>query len=470
MSSGHIGARIVWVKLRGFTCDMCVVGVYIPHRFRKRAPFQTDTLQELREFLHTIPSSMQVVVAGDFNAKLARNMEGIVGKYAMHPRCDEGGSELASIMRETDLVAASTYFRPKASQSLGNATYVNSKSQAKQTASQIDYILVSGRRKSSVLKCGTAWSAAIHRYGWKYDHCLLYATVTFKVRAVTQREPVVDWESLRLEKAAQEFDAAYERARRKLELRRHLEAPPDSTPTEPDGTEQLRMMTTALQEAKETVPKKGKCGKRERRRSERTESLFADRERALQAIPVGSEYWKKVRALYRNRINHSCRRDYRDYVEGVVQEIEKADESGNARAVWQGVYRLGGGKKRGPARQPTIDERGEEIRSSMDLAEAWRAYAERKFACTQAELERPSVRDLGSPDLRRGEPPTDEELDSCLRALKNSKACGPDGIPVEAYKASPNAKRDLFAFVKWCWEEEVVPEELPKGTFITMWS
>ena len=164
--SGHIGARIVWVKLRGFTCDMCVVGVYIPHRFRKRAPFQTDTLQELREFLHTIPSSMQVVVAGDFNAKLARNMEGIVGKYAMHPRCDEGGSELASIMRETDLVAASTYFLPKASQSLGNAaTYVNSKSQAKQTASQINYILVSGRRKSSVLKCGTAWSAAIHRYG-----------------------------------------------------------------------------------------------------------------------------------------------------------------------------------------------------------------------------------------------------------------------------------------------------------------
>ena len=50
--SGYIGSRIVWVpvKVRGWMCDMCVIGVYMPHRFRKRAPFQQDTLGQLRLF------------------------------------------------------------------------------------------------------------------------------------------------------------------------------------------------------------------------------------------------------------------------------------------------------------------------------------------------------------------------------------------------------------------------------------
>ena len=37
--------------------------------------------------------------------------------------------------------------------------------------------------------------------------------------------------------------------------------------------------------------------------------------------------------------------------------------------------------------------------------------------------------------------PSDEILEVCLAALKNQKAPGPDGIPVEAYKSSLGAKR-----------------------------
>ena len=33
-----------------------------------------------------------------------------------------------------------------------------------------------------------------------------------------------------------------------------------------------------------------------------------------------------------------------------------------------------------------------------------------------------------------------------------------DGIPVEAYKASPSAKRDLFELVKHVWADEEVPK------------
>ena len=83
--SGYIGSRIVWVKMRGWMCDMCVIGVYVPHRFRKRAPFQQDTLEHLRFFAENLPPSMCRVILGDFNCKLGRKETGqIYGSYPMH--------------------------------------------------------------------------------------------------------------------------------------------------------------------------------------------------------------------------------------------------------------------------------------------------------------------------------------------------------------------------------------------------
>ena len=126
--SGYIGSRIVWVKMRGWMCDMCVIGVYIPHRFRKRAPFQQDTLEQLRLFADSLPPSMCRVILGDFNCKIGRKETGqICGEYSMHEESCIGGLQLGDLMREQDLVATSTMFRPRKSLALGSATYINSR-------------------------------------------------------------------------------------------------------------------------------------------------------------------------------------------------------------------------------------------------------------------------------------------------------------------------------------------------------
>ena len=118
---------------------MCVIGVYIPHRFRKHAPFQQDTLAQLRAFVNDLPPSMCRVILGDFNCKLAREMKELTGRYSMHQSCDIGGLQLADLMQEQGLTATSTFFRPKHSLDLGSATYLSAKETQK--ASQIDYIL-----------------------------------------------------------------------------------------------------------------------------------------------------------------------------------------------------------------------------------------------------------------------------------------------------------------------------------------
>ena len=123
-----------------------------------------------------------------------------------------------------------------------------------------------------------------------------------------------------------------------------------------------------MRESKETLPARKKKGKRERRRSDRTQKLHEKREAALQRLTRGSPAWREARSLYRNQINHSCRRDWREYVEGVVQEIEKANEAGNSRAVWEAVRHLGGSSKRAAPKQPSVTPEGDTIRISEELS------------------------------------------------------------------------------------------------------
>ena len=447
-------------------CDVCVIGVYIPHRFRKRAPFQQDTLEQLRLFADSLPPSMCRVILGDFNCKIGRKETGqICGAYSMHEESCIGGLQLGDLMREQDLVATSTMFRPRKSLALGSATYINNRKVQK--ATQIDYIMITGRWKSAVQSSYGRWGPSIHIFGWRYDYEMLCTKLKFKVksrsRTEVEKERQTNWEELRLEGMRNEFEAAYQRAHAKMLQRRAAEG----AEVIPLSCEQrMEDLTNTINEAKLALGTKEYRGKRGRTRSERTEKLHGDREAALSSLVRGSAEWRTAKALYRNQINHSCRRDWREHVEGIITDIEKANEAGNSRAVWEAVKYLGGSSKRPAPKQPSKSPAGEEIRSSEELAEAWRAFcADTKFACTEAESRRPDYEDIGDASERENDVPTMEELELCLKALKAGRACGPDQIPVEAYRGSESAKNDLFEFIKQCWREERLPTTLGKGTF-----
>ena len=51
-----------------------------------------------------------------------------------------------------------------------------------------------------------------------------------------------------------------------------------------------------------------------------------------------------------------------------------------------------------------------------------------------------------------------EEVVAAVKSLKRHKAVGADGIPVEIYKASPQAFQLLFELlVQQIWDQEVIP-------------
>ena len=80
IDQGHVGTRIAWVRIAGPVCNIFFIVVYIPHRGRKCAPYAKDTLRQLKKLLQTVRKSDCIVLSGDFNCELQRNVQGCTGK------------------------------------------------------------------------------------------------------------------------------------------------------------------------------------------------------------------------------------------------------------------------------------------------------------------------------------------------------------------------------------------------------
>jgi exonuclease III len=170
------GTRIVWVRLRGADYNTIFVSVYVPHKYRA-CPSQAEMLQELetlcRMLQHKFPTD-QLIVAGDMNAKLTRNVQNLTGRYCMHYYSDSGGERLMELMAHTNLVAASTRFAPSKKNPLGQGTYINDKYTGKPT--QIDYILCDNKHMSNFKSCRVRWDLSMNVHGNKRDHGLIHMT------------------------------------------------------------------------------------------------------------------------------------------------------------------------------------------------------------------------------------------------------------------------------------------------------
>ena len=58
-----------------------------------------------------------------------------------------------------------------------------------------------------------------------------------------------------------------------------------------------------------------------------------------------------------------------------------------------------------------------------------------------------------------------KEVQDAIKTLKNHKAVGDDGIPVEVYKSSTASARLLHSLLERVWQEESVPEKLGVAVF-----
>ena len=199
--SGCVGTRIAWVRLKGPVCPIFYIVVYIPHKYRKESPFAHETIEQLEVLLNSVNKKDCIVICGDFNCQLRRNVEGCTGKWSMTARNEKKGhdQQVLTLMRQHDLFAVDTRFKPPRRSWFDgksrrcNATYLSKHEGRRPT--KLDYFLVSNRWQSSVISSETKWSASLERFGTKFDHALLTIRWAWRLR-VPKQKPKPDFASM----------------------------------------------------------------------------------------------------------------------------------------------------------------------------------------------------------------------------------------------------------------------------------
>ena len=109
------------------------------------------------------------------------------------------------------------------------------------------------------------------------------------------------------------------------------------------------------------------------------------------------------------------------------------------------------------------DERGVVIRKEGDILIRWKGHFEKLL---NEENER-FIRDDGEPNDQLVREVTRQEVEMALKKMKDGKAIGPDGIPVEVWKALGREGVDmLHQLIREIMEKEVIPEKWREGTLI----
>ena len=84
IDEGHVGTRIAWARISGPVCNIFFIVTYIPHKGRTCPPYVQDTIKQLKKLLQIVCKSDCVILTGDFNCQLQRNIQGCTGKWSAH--------------------------------------------------------------------------------------------------------------------------------------------------------------------------------------------------------------------------------------------------------------------------------------------------------------------------------------------------------------------------------------------------
>ena len=437
LHDGSNGSRVVFARIRADPCNLFIIGVYMPHSQRKQPPYFSDTMERLEEVLQQVRNNDCVIIMGDLNCKLARNIPKRTGRWCIHKYSNKPGEEMLDLMNRKDLCAISTMFKPPRGKT--NATFVPRDPTFNET--QIDYILISSRWATAITDSKVRWGASINRWGRKYDHGLVNCLFTSRLRSV-KRPHQLDYTALKDEETRNRYEDSVKAAFN------------EKVCDKDDVSLSFQNLQNAVKKAsKATLPIRKTMSLRKRCVSALTKQLYVDRVNRYEKL---SSLERKSAA---RAVRESCRNDYRDYISGIVEDMEAADRAGNSRAVSKLVKILA--NKRSSSIMPTKDHSGNPITSSEQLLLAWNTFLEKKFAapaCDEGKSREATV----SPEDHL----TDEELDKALSAMKPGKAPGWDQVPVELYQNSETARAELYRILRLIWDNEDIPAEMVKGIFI----
>jgi exonuclease III len=442
MVSGTTSSRICYVRLRGVATNIFITCVYVPHKNRV-APCPRDTVEELDSLLGTVPEHDCKLVMGDFNCRLPRLQLPHTGRWCIHERADSTGDMVMELLSKHSLAAASTYSQPARGKSNGTfhprSIATDKQLRATKAPCQIDYIITSMRYLSSVQRCRVRWSFALARFGRHFDHALLEARWSMKIRSIGNKVPVKDIASLKDPAVASQFNASVEA------LLRQTQQTSSHVP-------KIEEINSAITKSMSALPDKSKQHRNKLTMSRETAAIIEQRKNAKNDAE---------RASLTRRLGQSTRQDFRNHLDNITSRIEEADNAGKQSEVTR-LVRLIAGNSRASCTAPTKSVEGKLFTCPEEILAMWSKFLAKKFESVSddhmaVEFPPPVTCDC---EINR------EDFDNCIAKMKDGKSTGLDKIPIECYKSSLAASDALFDFIIQVWHSGTIPREFMKGCII----
>ena len=167
---GSEDERVCWVRLKGPTCNIFVIAVYLPHRGRV-SPCQADTMRDLEAVLAKVPKRDCVCIMGDLNEQIQGNVKDRSGKWVGGPPSTNADS-IMQLMHLHSLTAINTLFQPPRQGSVNTYLHTQANSESGDLGEFVgDKVIVTYRGKKIKGRVCSTYANAQNKQIWvvKFD-------------------------------------------------------------------------------------------------------------------------------------------------------------------------------------------------------------------------------------------------------------------------------------------------------------
>ena len=446
--------RIFSIRLQtssGFTTFVCCYAPTLSAEVDQKDQFYA----QLDDTINKIPSSDDLYLLGDFNARVGAEKclwPEVLGAHGIG-RMNENGQRLLEFCSHHHLCITNTFFECKP---IHKGTWRHPRSK---TWHQIDFTITKQSNLHNVKNSRTYHSADCNT-----DHSLVRSKIKFVPKAIYKPKkngpPKIDISKAKCKKWKfkfhEKFNTTYQ-------------------PVEDDQT----TATTAWNYLKDTIHS---CaletfGTKKRRNKDWYEANaeviepFLERKRnAMLKLKIDPNQSNKIEhQRLRNEAQRAARKCANEYYTNLAEKIQRASDTGNIRAMYEGINEAIGKQIKKPA--PLKSKTGELLTDNKKKLERLvEHYVDLYSTNTSVSDKALEFFPQSSAFLFLDDEPTFQDVAEAIDCQQCGKAPGQDGISPDIIKCGKEALIEpLHAILCKCWEEGSVPQDMRDAKIITLY-
>lgn len=444
--------RILTMRLNTTTCPITLVSVYAPTNMA--TPEVKDEFYEsLCATLQKLPPKDQVILLGDFNARVGSDYEAwpsCLGKFNVG-KVNENGQRLLEFCSQFQLCVANSFFQTKPQHK------VSWRHPRSKHWHQLDLVLVRRTSLNSIKMVRSYHSADCDT-----DHSLVCCKIKMTPKRMffskTKGKPRLNTANMQDPALVAQFTDLFEKEY----------SPPESE----SATDQWEVLKSAMHScALATFGRKTTKSADWFEAKSKELTPIIDKKRQIQCaynkLP-SKENLRKLRQA-RKETQQRVRQCANDYWVELSQRIENASATGNIRAMYEGIKVATGPSQTKTA--PLKSSSGEVIVDKGKQMDRWKEHYSELYSKPSVVSE-PAFSAIEQLSVLHelDELPTISELEKAIDQLAPGKSPGSDEIPPDLIKQCKTVLlKPIYEHLCSCWAEGEVPQDMRDTKIVTLY-